>query len=52
MIWYNIKERKMKRMFIKVFRNEKSRHICTEDISKMFYFKKRPIPRSPKYQKN
>ena len=39
----------MKKMYIKVMRNKKERLVCTSDISKMYYFKSRPIPAVPKY---
>ena len=42
----------MKKVFIKVSRAGKSRLVCTGDISKMFYFKSRPIPKVPRYEED
>lgn len=39
----------MKKIYIKVVGKNMSRLVCANDISKMYYFKMRPIPRPPKY---
>jgi hypothetical protein len=39
----------MKKMFIVAHSTYSSHRICTEDLSKMYYFHKKPSPPLPRY---
>ena len=39
----------MKKMYITIIRKNTSHIICANDISKIYYFKSRPVPKLPKY---
>lgn len=42
----------MKKMFILVHSKHSAHKICTEDLSKMYYFHKKSSPRLPLYQES